>query len=160
MPEDLRGQAIFWLGQTHSNADLDYFKTLFKKTNNQDLRSKIVQAVSQTETPEATGWLLDIARDKSFDVDTRKNALFWASQRHALDLDQIMGIYNGARGDDAMQEQVIFVLSQRRESAAVDKLMDIAKSDPNIDMRKKALFWLGQKNDPRIKQFILDLIRK
>ena len=161
MPEDLRGQAIFWLGQTPGNADLDYFKALFKKTNNPDLRSKIVQSVSQKSTPEAGAWLLDIARDKSFDVDTRKNALFWASQRRAVDLDQIMGIYNGARGDDEMQQQVIFVLAtQRHESAAVDKLMDIAKSDPNIEMRKKALFWLGQKDDPRVKQFILDLVRK
>jgi hypothetical protein len=55
---------------------------------------------------------------------------------------------------------VIFVYSQRREPAAVDKLMDIAKSDADIEMRKQALFWLGQKNDPRVKQFILDLIRK
>jgi HEAT repeat protein len=160
LSDDIRGDAIFWLGQTHSNADLDYFKTLFKNTRNEDLRSKIVQAVSQTNTPEATNWLLDVARDKSFDVDTRKNALFWASQRHLLDLDQVMQIYNQARGDDEMQEQVIFVLSQRREPAAVDKLMDIAKGDSNVEMRKKALFWLGQKNDPRVRQFILDLIKK
>jgi HEAT repeat protein len=158
LPEELRGQAIFWLGNTHGNADLDYFKTLFKKTSNEDLRSKIVQAVSQTSSPEGTAWLLDIARDKSFDVETRKNALFWASQRRLLDLDQVMQIYAGAKGDDAMQEQVIFVLSQRRESAAVDKLMDIAKNDQNIEMRKKAMFWLGQKNDPRVKQFLLDII--
>jgi HEAT repeat protein len=124
------------------------------------LRSKIVQAVSQTNTPEATNWLLDVARDKSFDVDTRKNALFWASQRHLLDLDQVMQIYNQSRGEDEMQEQVIFVLSQRREPAAVDKLMDIAKGDSNVEMKKKALFWLGQKNDPRVRQFILDLIKK
>jgi hypothetical protein len=38
--------------------------------------------------------------------------------------------------------------------------MTVAKSDPNVEMRKKALFWLGQKNDPRVKQFIRDLINK
>jgi HEAT repeat protein len=160
LSEEIRGDAIFWLGNSHSNADLDYFKTLFKKTTNEELRSKIVQAVSQTGTPEATNWLLDVARDKSFDVETRKNALFWASQRRLLDLDQVMQIYNQARGDDAMQEQVIFVLSQRREPAAVDRLMDIAKGDSNIEMKKKAVFWLSQKNDPRVRQFLLDLIKK
>ena len=160
LSDDIRGDAIFWLGNTHTNADLDYIKTLFTKTRSEDLRSKIVQAVSQTNTPEATNWLLDVARDKSFDVETRKNSLFWASQRHLLDLDQVMQIYNQSRGEDEMQEQVIFVLSQRREPAAVDKLMDIAKGDSNVEMRKKALFWLGQKSDPRVKQFILDLIKK
>jgi hypothetical protein len=59
-----------------------------------------------------------------------------------------------------MQKHVIFILSQRREPAAVDKLMAIAKGDGDIEMRKQALFWLGQKNDPRIRQFIRDLINK
>ena len=52
-------------------------------------------------------------------------------------------IYEQARGDDEIQQQVLFVYSQRREPAAVDKLMAIAKSDPNIEMRKQALYWLG-----------------
>jgi len=38
--------------------------------------------------------------------------------------------------------------------------MAIAKSDPNLELRKQALFWLGQKNDPRVRQFIRDLINK
>ncbi len=55
---------------------------------------------------------------------------------------------------------MLFVLSTRREPAAVDKLMLIAKSDPSVDRRKQALFWLGTKNDPRVKQFLRDLINK
>jgi HEAT repeat protein len=160
MPEDLRGQAVFWLGQSPSDANLDYFKTLFKKTHSQELRSKIVQAVSNTQTPAAGNWLLDVARDKSYDTETRKNAIFWTSQRRSFDFEQLTAIYDQAKGDDEIQEQVLFVYSQRREPAAVDKLMAIAKSDPNVEMRKKALFWLGQKNDPRVKQFIRDLIYK
>jgi hypothetical protein len=54
----------------------------------------------------------------------------------------------------------LFIYSERREPAAVDKLMAIAKSDPNSELRKQALFWLGQKNDPRVRQFLRDLIIK
>jgi HEAT repeat protein len=159
MPEELRGEAVFWLGEAHV-ADLDYFKALFRKTRNPEIRSKIVQAVSSSRSPEAGAWLLDIARDKSFDIETRKNAIFWASQRSVLNFDQLSGIYEQARGDEEMQKQVIFILSQRREPTAVDKLMAIAKGDSDIEMRKQALFWLGQKNDPRVRQFIRDLINK
>ncbi|HEV8497580.1 MAG TPA: HEAT repeat domain-containing protein [Gemmatimonadaceae bacterium] len=159
MSEELRGDAVFWLGQARV-ADLDYFKTLFRKTKNAEIRSKIVQAVSNSQSAEAGSWLLDIARDKSFDIETRKNALFWASQRRTFDFDQVSSIYDQTKGDEEMQKQVIFVLSQRREPAAVDKLMAIAKGDGDIEMRKQALFWLGQKNDPRIRQFIRDLINK
>jgi HEAT repeat protein len=157
-PEDLREEAVFWLGQSRI-VDLDFFKSLFKKTNSVDLQKKITFTVSQQNSPEAAAWLLDMAKDKTLDVDTRKDAIFWLSQRRQIDIAELRGIYEAARNEPEVQKQVIFVYSQRREAAAVDQLMEIAKSDPKIENRKDALFWLGQKNDPRVKQFIRDLLR-
>jgi HEAT repeat protein len=159
IPEDVRGDAIFWLGQ-NGIADLEFFKTLFKSTKNTELRSKILNGVATGRSPGASAWLLDIARDKTFDIETRKNAIFWASQRREMDLTVLNTLYDQSRGEDEMQEHILFIYSQRREPAAVDKLMSIARSDANTEMRKKALFWLGQKNDPRVKAFILELINK
>jgi HEAT repeat protein len=159
MPEDLRGDAIFWLGQGRT-LDLEYFKTLFRKTKSEDLRNRILTSAGQSSAPEASAWLIEIARDKTYDTDTRKQAIFWASQKRTVDLDQISSIYDQSRGDTDFQQHLLFIYSQRRESAAVDKLMAIAKSDPNAELRKQALFWLGQKNDPRVRQFLRDLIIK
>jgi HEAT repeat protein len=159
MSDELRGEAVFWLGNSHTG-DLEYFRTLFRKTKNEEVRSKIVQAVANNQAPEATAWLLEVARDKTFDVETRKNAIFWASQHRSINFDQLSTIYDQSRGEEEMQKQVIFVLSQRHEAAAVDKLMAIAKGDSDVEMRKQALFWLGQKNDPRIRAFIRELIIK
>jgi hypothetical protein len=36
--------------------------------------------------------------------------------------------------------------------------MSIAREDPDREMRKKALFWLGQKNDPRVTKLITDMV--
>jgi hypothetical protein len=55
---------------------------------------------------------------------------------------------------------VIFVLSQRDEEAATTQLMSIAREDPDREMRKKALFWLTQKNDPRVTKLITDMVIK
>jgi HEAT repeat protein len=159
MPDDIRREAIFWLGNSRL-VDLSYLQGLFRKTKSDDLKKQVLFSINQSSAPEASTTLLNIAKDKSIDVDMRKEALFWAGQRRSVDIDQIEGIYNQSKGDDEMQKQVLFVYSQRREPAAVDKLMTIAKSDPNIEMRKQALFWLGQKNDPRVKQFIRDLLYK
>jgi tetratricopeptide (TPR) repeat protein len=158
-PEELREEAIFWLGQG-GIVDLDYFKSLFQKSKSVELRKKITFSVGQTNSAAATAWLLDIAKDRQYDIDVRKDAIFWVSQRSRVDMNDIQGVYDSAKNDPEMQKQVIFVYSQRRESAAVDKLMEIAKSDPRIENRKDALFWLGQKNDPRVKQFLRDLINK
>ena len=159
LPEDVRGDAIFWLGQGRT-LDLEYFKGLFRKTKSEDMRNRILTSVGQSSAPEASAWLVEIARDKSFDTETRKQAIFWAGQKRTFDLEQLTALYDQSRGDTEFQNHLLFIYSQRHESAAVDKLMAIAKSDPNIELRKQALFWLGQKNDPRVRQFIRDLINK
>ncbi|HEY9226886.1 MAG TPA: HEAT repeat domain-containing protein, partial [Gemmatimonadaceae bacterium] len=157
MSEDIRSDVIFQLGQQRL-VDLEYFKTLFKKTTNRELRDKITFAVGQSSTPEGTAWLLDLARDKTVDTETRKNAIFQVSQRKAIDLEGLSALYGQSKGDSEIQEQILFAFSQRREPAALDKLMAVAKSDSDIEMRKKALFWIGQNNDPRAKAFIRSLI--
>ena len=159
LPEDVRGQATYWLGSAKL-ADLEFFRSLYKSTRSNNVHSQIIQAVVGLKTPEATAWLIDMAKDKTLDRESRKNAIYWAGQQRVVDMDQLNTIYEQARGDNDVQNQVIYVYSQRRESAAVDKLMAIAKSDQNIEMRKTALYWLGQKSDPRVKEFLRDLIMK
>ncbi|HEX6809429.1 MAG TPA: HEAT repeat domain-containing protein, partial [Gemmatimonadaceae bacterium] len=58
----------------------------------------------------------------------------------------------------SLKEQVIFALSQRDEREATDKLIDIARHDRNIELRKKAIFWLGQRDDPRVRKLLEELI--
>jgi tetratricopeptide (TPR) repeat protein len=159
MPDEVRGQATYWLGES-GLADLEFFRTLYKNTKSEELRSQIIHAVVGLKTPDVTKWLLDMAKDKTIGVESRKNAIYWASQQRTVDMNELNTIYDQARGEDEVQKQVLYVYSTRKEPAAVDKLMAIAKSDPNIEMKKQALYWLGTKNDPRIKQFILDLIIK
>ena len=42
--------------------------------------------------------------------------------------------------------------------SALEKLIEIAKRDPSPDLRKRALFWLGQSEDSRAVQAIQDII--
>jgi len=57
-----------------------------------------------------------------------------------------------------MKEQLIFVYSQRHEAAALDQLIRIAKTEHDKELRKKAIFWLGQSDDPRAAQVLLEII--
>ena len=54
----------------------------------------------------------------------------------------------------------MFVLSQRREPEAVDKLIDLARNDSDREIREKATFWLGQSRDPRATKYLEDRISK
>jgi len=40
----------------------------------------------------------------------------------------------------------------------VDRLFEIARTEPDMELRKKAIFWLGQSDDPRVPAFLERLL--
>ncbi|MDF2773727.1 MAG: hypothetical protein K0S86_3224 [Geminicoccaceae bacterium] len=158
-PEDLREQAIFWLGQKRSEENANYLKSLYGRVKNDGLKEKIIFSLSQQRAFGNGDWVMNIALDQTESIDMRKHALFWAGQSGAS-IDQFSSLYDKVT-ETEIKEQLIFVLSQRgRDAKAIDKLMDIARNDKDREMRSKAIFWLGQSRDPRVAKFLEDLISR
>ena len=158
-PPDLREKAIFWLGQNRSPENAQFLKDLYKRLDNQDLKEKVIFSLSQMGGVDNYRWLMDIALDQNEDIELRKKALFWAGQGRSVDVADLVRLYDSMK-DREMREQLIFVYSQRREAAALDKLFSIGKNDPDRELRKKAIFWIGQSRDPRAAQFLQELINQ
>jgi HEAT repeat protein len=157
-PQEVREQAIFWLGQRASQENADYLRALYGRLNGQELREKVIFSLSQMRGFGNDRWIMGIAGDASQPVELRKQALFWASQQGMLPVSELAALYDRSR-DAEMREQAIFALSQRgREAGAIDKLIDIARRDRDPEMRQKAIFWLGQSRDPRALRVIEDVI--
>ena len=155
-PDDLRENAIFWLGQSSDGAD--YLRGLYDRIDNPDLRENIVFGVAQGGSEEDGAWLLERALDDAEDIEVRKNALFWAGQM-GMEIGQLADLY-GSVDDREMKEQVIFVLSQSSDrTEAVTQLMEIAREEEDTELKQNALFWLGQMDDPRIADFLLEILR-
>jgi HEAT repeat protein len=156
---DLREKAIFWLGQRRSGDNTEFLRSLYSRLTNEDLKEKILFSLSQQKGAGNEQWLMNIAVNPKEDIELRKKALFWAGQS-GVAISEISKLYD-RMGDSEMREQVIFVLSQRQhDPAAMDKLFDIAKNEKDPELRKKAIFWLGQSRDPRVQQFLIDLINR
>jgi len=156
---DLREKAIFWLGQRRSGDNTEFLRSLYSRLTNEDLKEKILFSLSQQKGAGNEQWLMNIAVNPKEDIELRKKALFWAGQS-GVAISEISKLYD-RMGDSEMREQVIFVLSQRQhDPAAMDKLFDVAKNEKDPELRKKAIFWLGQSRDPRVQQFLIDLINR
>jgi HEAT repeat protein len=157
--QDLRDKAIFWLGQRRSTENTEFLRNLYSRLKNQELREKVLFSLSQQKGAGNEQWLMNIAVDPKEDMELRKKALFWAGQS-GVAISELSRLYD-RMGDTEMRDQIIFVLSQRqRDPAAMDKLFDIAKNEKDSELRKKAIFWLAQSRDPRVQQFLMDLINK
>jgi TolA-binding protein/HEAT repeat protein len=158
-PDEMREKAIFWLGQRRSPENAQFLKDLYAKMDNDDLKEKIIFSLSQMGGADNYRWLMDIALNTKEDIEIRKKALFWAGQGHNVDVADLVKLYD-SMSDREMKEQLIFVYSQRREDAALDKLFDIGKNDPDRELRKKAIFWIGQSRSPRAAEYLQQLINQ
>ncbi|HEX2220833.1 MAG TPA: HEAT repeat domain-containing protein [Gemmatimonadales bacterium] len=157
-PESLREQVIFWIGQSGGPESGTYLRQLFGRVQGEELRKKILFSLSQMGGQENGKWLIGVARDRNQPLELRKQALFWAGQGDAPAAD-LVNLY-GSFDDREMKEQLIFVYSQREEPAMVDKLLDISLRDSDTELRKKALFWLGQSDDPRAAKALQSIIEQ
>lgn len=156
-PIELRGDAIFWLGQRSAPENGEYLRSLYAKLTEPQLKEKVLFSVSQRREPENARWLMDIALDQKENIEVRKKALFWAGQMRAVPAADLVALW-GRTNDTELKEYLIFVYSQRRDREVIDKMIDIAKNEPNNELRKKAIFWLGQVKDPRVAQILLEII--
>jgi hypothetical protein len=105
--------------------------------------------------------LLEIAKDRSLQRDTRKSAVFWVSQAAgdaaAVGLEDI--VYQDP-GDREVRESAIFALSQFHEDEGVPILIRIVRTHPDPDIKRKAIFWLGQSDDPRVVELFEELLTR
>lgn len=154
-PAELRGRAIFWMGQKGGDNSA-YLRTLYGKVRDAELREQILFSVSQAGGQANGDWLLGIAKNGQEPMELRKRALFWAGQGSAS-IGELVRLYDGI-SDREMREQLVFVYSQRNEREAMDKMIDIARRDPDQEIRKRALFWISQSKDPRATQLIQDIL--
>jgi len=157
-PEEVREKAVFWLGQQHSTSSAEFLRGLYARVTVVDLKEKIIFSLSQMHSDENTRWLMDLALNEKESIDLRKKALFWAGQTGA-NIADLVQLYDRTSDHD-MREQLVFVYSQRHETQALDKMIDIARHETDRELRKKAIFWLGQSRDPRAAQALLEIINQ
>jgi hypothetical protein len=104
--------------------------------------------------------LIGLARNDRVPRATRKNAVFWLGQaagdRAVADLG---GLVSDENEDREIQEQAVFALSQLRNGGGVPSLLEIARTHRDPKIRKTAMFWLGQSNDPRAIALFEEILR-
>ena len=86
----------------------------------------------------------------------RAMALSYAG-RSTIPIADLTKMYDVA-GDRPLREQLISLYAQRTEPEATDKLMEIARTGTDPDLRRYAISALSRKNDPRTKKLLLEII--
>ena len=103
--------------------------------------------------------LLEIAREDDLDDDVRRSAVFWLG--HLAGEKAIEGLVALVDDDDEdmeVREMAVFALSQREGRVNTGRLVTIAKTNPHPQIRKQALFWLAQRDDPEVLDIFEEIL--
>jgi hypothetical protein len=156
-PTDTRRRAVMWTGMVGDESTVPPLEGIVEDANT-ELSVRDAALVALSRLPGGPPWMLELARNSREPVELRKKALFWAGQGD-VPIASLSAAYDQL-SESELKRQAIFVLSQRDERAATDKLFQIVRTDPDFRMRKQALFWLAQRDDPRVTKMIADLVMR
>ena len=155
---EARKSAIFWVSQTGSPQALAGLKS-FVRDADSEIGKQAVFGLSQLRNQEGATVLIAAARDHTLATEVRKSAIFWLGQ--AAGEKATEGLKSLMNDEDTeVKKQVVFALSQMKTESSMNALMDIARNSKDREVRKSALFWLGQSNDPRVLALFEDILLK
>jgi len=105
--------------------------------------------------------LLKIAKADNVTRKTRRSAVFWLGQAAGDAATKgLTDLVADGDADHEVRESAVFALSQRPSDEGVPALIRIAKENKDPDLRRKAIFWLGQSDDPRALDLFEQLLTK
>ena len=158
VPRETRKSAIFWAGQIGDASIIREITSLIRDED-QEVGKSALFAISQQKNDDAARALITAARDKSLSSEVRKSAVFWlgqtASDRATEGLKDMISDEN-----TEVKKSAVFALSQMKTDKSLNALIDIARNSKDREVRKSALFWLGQSSDPRALALFEEILLK
>jgi hypothetical protein len=148
------------LGTVPAREAADYLLSMAQNDRGSIGRKAIFPATI-ADSAEVWPTLIKIARNPDLPRESRTQSVFWLGQAagdaatanlNSLVLDNSV--------DREVREQAVFALSQRPHDEGVPALIAVAKTNKDPEIRKKALFWLGQSGDPRALDLFEQLLTK
>jgi hypothetical protein len=102
---------------------------------------------------------MGIARDRDRSEGIRSSAVFWLGVLAGETATE--GLVELVEDDDEdleVRKAAVFALSQGCRSSNTDHLMKIARTNPHRQLRKSAMFWLAQRDDPEVLDFFEEIL--
>jgi hypothetical protein len=158
--KEMRKNAGFWLGTHKDNKSLTMLQDIFKQAEDREIREHIIFAIQLNDSDRAVHELIRIAK-KDNNSEMRKKAVFWLGQKVSeKSVQALKDVVDSQDEDIEVKESAVFAISRMPEEKSVPILIDIAKTSPYSGVRKKAIFWLGQKSIPKTLTFFEEVLLK
>jgi hypothetical protein len=153
---DAGGLAVYWLGDVSPAQSVEFLTTLLRDATRENSEGAL-SAIALHRDSAAAAAILDLAKNGSSRM--RQRALFWIAQRAEAHAGAIITQAIENDRDAGVKKSAVFALSRLPRDEGVPLLIKLARSHTDPVVRKQAMFWLGQSNDPRALTFFEEVLR-
>jgi hypothetical protein len=157
--EKLRRQAIFWLGNSRGRRGFEVVSRIVREDPSDKIREHAVFALTESKERDALSTVVAVAHNDT-SARVRGQALFWLAQKAGQKMAE-SSIRDAIANDPEteVKKRAVFALTQMPNGDGVPLLIQVARINPNPEVRKQAVFWLGQSKDTRALAFIEDVLK-
>lgn len=158
LDEDARVAAIRGLSREYATgSDLDFLRSQFGTLDGEKSRMAILSAMAEIGGRENADWLLSLAGDGDLPLTLRRRALT-SAERAGVTASAIAALYDRLE-ERQMREAAISALAQSGTRDATDKLLSIARTDTDFQVRRRAISQLSRSDDPRVAEALKEIAR-
>jgi HEAT repeat protein len=154
------GSDVVDLGMVSAREAADYLVSIAQSEKG-SMGEKAIFPATMADSSNIWPAILKIARNSDLPRGTRTQSVFWLGQAAGdaatADLNSIV-LDNSV--DREVRESAVFALSQRPREEGVPALISVARTNKDPEIRKRALFWLGQSHDPRAIDLFEELLTR
>ena len=154
------GSDVVDLGTVSAREAADYLVSIAESEKG-SMGGKAIFPATTADSADIWPALIRIARNSDLPRGTRTQSVFWvgqaAGEAATRNLNSIVGDNSV---DREVRESAVFALSQRPRDEGVPALISVARTNKDPEIRKKALFWLGQSGDKRAIDLFEEILTK
>jgi hypothetical protein len=154
------GSDVVDLGTVSAHDAADYLVSI-AQTEKGSMGSKAIFPATIADSAVIWPALFRLARNADLPRNTRSQSVFWLGQAAGdVATRGLNDLVDDNTVDREVREQAVFALSQRPREEGIPALINVARTNKDPEIRKKALFWLGQSNDPRALDLFEELLTR
>lgn len=162
---DVRQRAVFMLSQVRDEAALEALEQIARTSDDQALRHRALFGLAQQRRERASQLLRDIAADEDMPIDLRRRAVFWLGEGSTAESPSFLESLLTRMESSQLKGRVVSALYNRAQRddpqalQAIEVLFKIGQSDPDAELRRRAVWFLSRLDDPRAIELLRELHR-
>jgi HEAT repeat protein len=157
--DDVAATAIRGMGGSYATAsDASFLRDIYPSLHGEKAKSAVFSALAEIGGADNRTWLLARVRDADANSDDRRRALS-AARKAGAEMTELVSLYD-AVGDQRMKQSLISLYGESTERAATDKLISIARTETDRNLRRRSISRLSKSDDPRVKQVLQEIVER